>query len=501
LKGRLQRRVFFQGINQLSEKSSDEFTRIFMNLCLKRHTTAGDFHSCEFVADLSGFYPCGFMPVNPEHPVNPVGFFSGFITQHLTGNAPHLFNFDFVHPVLSGAISSALNDGFQSRRKLLLFARHAQRLHLNLHLRRGELKFRFSFIRSLMMRRTIHTAFLLTILSLLCSAPGFAAPAIGQAAPDFSLKDLKGNSQSLEAHRGKIVVITFLSTQCPIANAYHERIRALAADYAGRNVVLLGIYPNNTEPLSAVKSTVAREKLSFPIMKDEGNIVADLYNAATTPEIFVVDGQGVLRYHGRIDNSAETSRVVRHDLREALNEMLDGKPVSVPQTKQFGCSIKRVKAAAKATAVSTAAPVQAAKVALLKAADFPKLRDSAKGQVLVLNFWATWCGPCVAEFPEFVQLDAKYRDKGVKVIAISADEPGDLESKVRPFLKQQKAIFDTYVQDVENVEDIINQINKDWPGALPATFIFDKQGNIAHSFLGIVDREKLLAVVEENLKK
>jgi peroxiredoxin len=87
------------------------------------------------------------------------------------------------------------------------------------------------------------------------------------------------------------------------------------------------------------------------------------------------------------------------------------------------------------------------------------------------------------------------------VIAISADEPGDLESKVRPFLKQQKAIFDTYVQDVENVEDIINQINKDWPGALPATFIFDKQGNIAHSFLGIVDREKLLAVVEENLKK
>jgi peroxiredoxin len=352
------------------------------------------------------------------------------------------------------------------------------------------------------MKHTIHTAFLLTILSILSSAPGFAAPAIGQAAPDFSLKDLKGNSQSLQAHRGKIVVITFLSTQCPIANAYHERLRALATDYTGKNVVLLGLYPNNTESLSVIKSKAAQEKFTFPVMRDEGNIVADLYSAMTTPEIFVVDGQGVLRYHGRIDNSAETSRVVRSDLREALNEMLDGKPVSVSQTKQFGCSIKRAKApAANTKAVSTAAPVQAAKVALLKAADFPKLRDSAKGQVLVLNFWATWCGPCVAEFPEFVQLDAKYRDKGVKVIAISADEPSDLESKVRPFLKQQKAIFDTYVQDVENVEDIINQINKDWPGALPATFIFDKQGNIAHSFLGIVDREKLLAVVEENLKK
>jgi peroxiredoxin len=324
------------------------------------------------------------------------------------------------------------------------------------------------------------------------------ALSIGQEAPDFTLKDLSGRRHSLRDYRGKTVVVSFLSTQCPIVDAYHERIRKLAADYEQRGVVILGLYPNNNEPLSAVKAKAAEQKLSFPVMKDEGSQVADLYHAQSTPEMFVIDGAGRLRYHGRIDNSPELPRVRRHDLREALDELLAGQAVTVAETRAFGCAIKRAKPAAQSKA-ATKASAAAAPVARLKPAEFPKLKEQAQGKVLVVNFWATWCGPCVAEFPEFVRLDEKYRARGVEIIAISADETAELQSKVVPFIRKQKARFDVYVQDTDDPDEMIRQFSSEWSGALPATFVFDRQGRLSYSVLGLIDREKLVTAIESAL--
>jgi thiol-disulfide isomerase/thioredoxin len=140
------------------------------------------------------------------------------------------------------------------------------------------------------------------------------------------------------------------------------------------------------------------------------------------------------------------------------------------------------------------------KVGALKPADFAKFKNSAKGKVLVLNFWATWCGPCVAEFPELVDLDAKYRDKGVKIVGITADEAADVQPKVIPFIKKQKATFDIVLQDTDDPQQMMDLINKDWPGVLPATYVFDKQGNLAYSRFGIIDRAQLVAEIEKALK-
>jgi peroxiredoxin len=315
---------------------------------------------------------------------------------------------------------------------------------------------------------------------------------IGESAPDFTLTDLSGKKHSLRDYRGKTVIVGFFSTECPIVNAYHERIRALAAEYAKREVALLGIYPNSAEPLAAVKARTTRQKFSFAVLKDEGNQVADLYRAQSTPEMFVIDGEGKLRYHGRIDNSPEPARVRRHDLRAALDEILAGKPVSVTETRAFGCAIKRGQ---------TTAQNKAGAIALLKPAEFAKLREQSRGQVLVVNFWATWCGPCVAEFPEFVMLDEKYRSKGVRIIAISADEPAELQSKVVPFIRKQQARFEVYVQDVDDPEEMIRQIGSEWSGALPATFVYDKEGRLSYSSLGIIDRDKLTAALETALNQ
>jgi thiol-disulfide isomerase/thioredoxin len=140
------------------------------------------------------------------------------------------------------------------------------------------------------------------------------------------------------------------------------------------------------------------------------------------------------------------------------------------------------------------------KVGTLKPADFAKFKDSAKGRVLVLNFWATWCGPCIAEFPELVALDAKYRDKGVKLVGITADDPGDVQPKVIPFIKKHQVKFDIILQDTEDPQEMMDQINKEWPGVLPATYVYDKQGNLAYSRFGIIDRDLLVAEIEKALK-
>jgi peroxiredoxin len=323
---------------------------------------------------------------------------------------------------------------------------------------------------------------------------------IGQPAPDFTLTDLGGKTHWLKDYRGKIVAIAFIATQCPISNDYNDRMRAISEQYARQNVIFLGINSNFNEPPAEIKEHAAKNKLSFPILKDEGNKVADAYRAARTPEMFVIDAQGVLRYHGRIDNSRDVRRVNRQDLREALNQMMAGAPVSLAEGKAFGCPIKRIQNSNEVKAAEARAKNFEPKIGMIKPVDFNKFKDAAKGQVLIINFWATWCGPCVAEFPEFVAIDRKYREKGVKMVGISADEIADVTPKVIPFIKEQNAMFDILVQDAEDPQEMIDIVDKNWLGTLPATFVYDKQGNTVYKRYGIIDRDELVGAIEKALK-
>lgn len=323
---------------------------------------------------------------------------------------------------------------------------------------------------------------------------------IGLPAPDFSLTDTTGKAHSLKAYRGRIAVIGFMSVTCPISNDYNDRIRSIAQDYAKSNVAFLGINSNFDEPVSAVSDHADKNRLTFPMLKDIDNRVADAYGAERTPELFVIDPAGVLRYHGRIDNSRDLRRVKRNDLRGALDEMLAGKPVSVAQARAFGCLIKRSKDAETLKQAEEQTKDFEPKVGRLKPVDFVKFKNAAQGKVLVINFWATWCGPCVAEFPEFVALDAKYRDKGVKFVGITADEPTDLNSKVIPFIKEQKATFEMLLQDTDDPEEMIAVVDKNWQGTLPATFVYDKAGNLVYVRYGIIDRDLLVEAIEKAMK-
>ncbi|HTY42965.1 MAG TPA: thioredoxin family protein [Thermoanaerobaculia bacterium] len=170
------------------------------------------------------------------------------------------------------------------------------------------------------------------------------APAIGAAAPAFELKTLDGKAFSLaDAEKSNAyVVLMFIATQCPYSNAYNDRMRDMAAAYAKKGILFVGINSNKTESVEEAAAHAKQHGFTFPVLKDPGNKVADLYGASHTPEVYVVGKDGKLVYHGRIDNSEDLSKVTTHDLSAALDALLAGQPIAKAETKAFGCSIKRV---------------------------------------------------------------------------------------------------------------------------------------------------------------
>ncbi len=163
---------------------------------------------------------------------------------------------------------------------------------------------------------------------------------VGSPVSDFQVLDLQGTSHSFSMLRGDTTVVVFLATLCPVSNAYNRRMESLYNDYAAKGVKFIFVNANFNEPAKEVAEHAKQVGFTFPVYKDSGN-VADLFNAQVTPETFVIDKQGIIRYHGAIDDAQNEARVKKHSLRAALDEVLTGKPVTVAETKAFGCSVKR----------------------------------------------------------------------------------------------------------------------------------------------------------------
>jgi len=193
-------------------------------------------------------------------------------------------------------------------------------------------------------KKTLGTALLLLVAALVAGPARADGPAIGAAAPSFQLTTIDGKPFSLaDAEKANsLVVLVFVSTQCPYSNAYNDRMRDIAGAYAKKGVLFVGINSNSTETVQDAVEHASKHGHTFTILKDPGNKVADLYDARRTPEAFVIDKSGKLVYHGRIDeNYEDASKVASPDLKNALDQLLAGQPVAKAETKAFGCTIKR----------------------------------------------------------------------------------------------------------------------------------------------------------------
>ncbi len=187
------------------------------------------------------------------------------------------------------------------------------------------------------------TAAALLLAGAVMAGDSMSASFLGKEAPAFTLADAKGAKHSLGDLGGdKGTVIIWVSTECPVSNAYNERMEDLAKAYSDKGFQFVGINSNKAEDSTQIASHLAEHGFTFPILKDEKNVIADKYGASVTPEVYVLDPKGVLIYHGRIDDSQNASEVKSKDLTAALDAILAGKPVPKSESKAFGCSIKRV---------------------------------------------------------------------------------------------------------------------------------------------------------------
>ena len=169
-----------------------------------------------------------------------------------------------------------------------------------------------------------------------------AGVAIGAVVPDFTLPDADGKEHSLASLKGKAgTVIIFIATNCPVSNAYNERMQKLAEEYRAKGVNVVGINSNSTESAAAVKQHAAERGLTFAILKDPNNKIADSLAAQVTPEAYLLDAAGKLVYRGRIDNSRNGDAITATELRDAIEATLAGRAVEKAEVKAFGCSIKR----------------------------------------------------------------------------------------------------------------------------------------------------------------
>ena len=180
-------------------------------------------------------------------------------------------------------------------------------------------------------------------LVALTTTSSSSLPGSGKKFEDFTLKDYKGGNHSLSDYSGsKAIVIMFIATKCPVSNAYNSRMEKIYNEYKGKGVSFLGINSNKAEDVDEIAEHAEENGLTFTILKDEKNVIADVFEASYTPEIYVLSNEFELLYHGRIDNSKRESDVSVTDLANTLSEILAGKEVSTPETKAFGCSIKRI---------------------------------------------------------------------------------------------------------------------------------------------------------------
>jgi peroxiredoxin len=169
---------------------------------------------------------------------------------------------------------------------------------------------------------------------------------LGTHAPGFDLPGADGRQYSLSSFKDKpVLVVIFSCNHCPYVKDYELRMVSIQRDYSAKGVQLVAINSNDERayPEDSFPEMVKRANdrgFNFPYLRDESQKVVEAYGGICTPHVFAFDRTRALRYRGRIDDSRDPSKVTTHDLRNALDDILDGSAVRVPDTRPFGCSIK-----------------------------------------------------------------------------------------------------------------------------------------------------------------
>ncbi|MFT3700943.1 MAG: redoxin family protein [Agriterribacter sp.] len=338
--------------------------------------------------------------------------------------------------------------------------------------------------------------------------------AIGSQAPDFNLKGVDGKTYTLASFKNKdVLVIVFTCNHCPTAQAYEDRLIQLTKDYAARNVAVLAIMPNDpasitlneldytdmSDSFEEMKIRAKQKGFNFPYLYDgDKEVAARAYGPVATPHVFIFDKSRKLRYQGRIDDVENPAKKPNNfDTRNAIESLLNGKEVNPATTKVFGCSTKWIEKSdwiIKAKEEWAKEPVS---LDTINVDGIKTLLQNKSGKLRLINVWATWCGPCVTEFPEFVTINRMYGRRDFEFISISADDPVK-KDKVLQFLKKQQASNTNFIFSLDDKYKLIEAIDPNWQGALPYTVLVEPGGKIIYAKEGPIDPRLMKKTIIEN---
>ncbi|HRI58737.1 MAG TPA: redoxin family protein [Saprospiraceae bacterium] len=337
---------------------------------------------------------------------------------------------------------------------------------------------------------------------------------IGATAPDFNLPGVDGKYYTLQDFKdAKALVIIFTCNHCPTAQAYEDRVIALAADYKDKGVAVVAISPNSplgllpeelgytdlNDDYESGKLRAAYKQFNFPYLYDGDTETASLqYGPVATPHAFVFDASRKLRYTGRLDQSEKPGTANAEDARAAIDAVLNGGVIAEPVTKTFGCSTKW---GWKSEMRTDADQEWAKKEVTLAKADVAGIKKVLKNEdskkLRLVNVWATWCGPCILEYPEFVEIQRMYGARDFEFASISADKP-EQEEKVLEFLKSKHSAVANYLFSESNKYALVEAVDTNWNGALPYTILVEPGGKVVWSHQGDVDFLALKRAIVEH---
>ena len=361
--------------------------------------------------------------------------------------------------------------------------------------------------------------------------PGLKTLNIGDAPPPFSLPGIDGKTHTLDTYKdAEILALVFTSNHCPDAQAAEQRLVKFVNDFKAKGVVLVAINPNSPDGLRPdelgyskyndgfedMKLHAAEQEFNFPYLYDgEKQITAKAYGCLATPHVFIFDQERKLRYKGQFDDSrfAPPDTVKSPDAQRAVEAILAGKPIQKKVTRPHGCSTKWLEKKAAVAADHAYWNNPEVTVETIDAAGVAGLVKNGSGNYRLFNVWATWCSPCVAEFPELAKTSRRFGLRNFEFISISLDTTDKTDSvtkflqekgvatpkKVKKFLKKEGRTTNNYIYTGESQDALVEALDPEWPGPIPHTVLVDPSGKIIWRHNGIVDDDELRGLILDEL--